>query len=269
MYGQSKLNFQLLPSIILLFPLLVDALLPTNTDDEGLSDPTSESVFDLMATVLIASILTIDVDRIKRGRKAYKVTKDTFFIEYLITTLLSGILLYGFNAVMICCMRNIPVKYFELLPTFLTCTCMFGNDLTFGFLAVRRGYVNSWFVFGPVIVAFFIGVGIFMYVLKWELTSDHYVKEDEKLKKLFKVYQRKSRRATWIIGFCSQLMFCLIVAPSVLWIKFHLTLGFIAFTMEDISMKLQRRIEETEIIKNETENGTASANEKDVAIEIF
>jgi len=120
-------------------------------------------------------------------------------------------------------------------------------------------------VFGPVILAFFIGVGLFLYVLNWELPSDDYMKEDEKLKKMFKVCGRKSRRATWIIGFCSQLMFCLIVAPSVLWIKFHLTLGFIAFTMEDISMKLQRKIEETE---NEVKSRTELANEKGIVIEV-
>ena len=300
MHTQSKL--QLLPIILSSFPLLVDALLPTNTDDEGLSDPISESIFDLMATVLIASILTIDVDRIKQRKKplqrsfffaslfitlaiispmqiwfcarAYKATNDTFFIVYLATTLLSGFLLYGFNAaiIMICCMRDIPVKYLDLLPTFLTCTCMFGNDSIFGFLAMRRGYVNPptyWFVYGPIIIAFFTGVGIFIYVLKWELVSDDYVEENKRLKKKFQIYRRKSRRATWIMEFCSQLMFCLIVAPSVLWIKFHLTLGFIAFTMEDISMKLQRESEseETEKIKNETKTGNEPTNEKESAIE--
>src|SRR6185437_8572358 len=83
MYAQSKLsNIQLLLSIILLFPLLVDALLPTSTDDE--SDPISESVFDLMATVLIASILTIDVDRIERRKK---LLQRTFFSTSLFITL--------------------------------------------------------------------------------------------------------------------------------------------------------------------------------------
>ena len=156
---------QFLPSVILLFPLLVDALLPTN--DHSTSDPIGESVFDLMATVLIASVITIDVDRIKHEGnllkrildgvkilllitrnymeiwffvRAYKDTKDMFFIAFLITTLLVGLPLIAIIInykvpKKIKSVRKLPVKYAIGLPDLLTMTCRFINDLTFGFLA--------------------------------------------------------------------------------------------------------------------------------------
>ncbi|CAG8623319.1 12_t:CDS:2 [Paraglomus brasilianum] len=184
---------------------MVDAL-PTPTDGNS-SDPTSESVFDLMSTVLIASIITIDVDHIKRGEKllqrtfysvcalitfliipsmeiwfcvgAYKDTNDTFFIAYLTTILLMRALRH---AIELCRMRNMSVKYVYLLPLFLYFICRFGKDIVFGFMAVKRGYVKSpthWFVFGPLIMAFLVGVGLFIYILKssdelneWEQTLE-------------------------------------------------------------------------------------------------
>ena len=202
-YTQLKLsNIQFLPSVILLFPLLVDALLPTN--DHSTSDPIGESVFDLMATVLIASVITIDVDRIKRKQKfllktffsasafityviifpmqiwfcvrAYKVTKDTFFIAYLITTLLAGVTQYVITLIVAYCIT--PVNRFHyLFGGLLSLTYSFGKEIIFGFLAVKRGYVNQstcWFVFGPVIVAYLIGTGLFIYVqMNWMGVKRH------------------------------------------------------------------------------------------------
>ncbi|CAG8566409.1 835_t:CDS:1 [Paraglomus occultum] len=170
------------------------------------------------------------------------------------------------------------VKYVYLLPLFLHMICRFGKDLIFGFMAVNRKYVKSstyWFVFGPLIVAFCIGVGLFIFTLKtsdeldeWERTlermDDKVIEEERNIKrKMFiKVFGRKFRRAVWIVGFCSQLMFCLVVAPSVLWIKLYLTLGFIAFTMLNISIALQCKMEKSEI---ERKTGT---NQEEISVKI-
>src|SRR6266542_5099231 len=107
------------------------------------------------------------------------------------------------------------------------------------------------FVFVPIIIAFFIGIVLYLYVLtSSEELNDrelYNMEGDEPFKKfkessieVLKTFQRPS----WIIGFCSSLMFCLIVIPSVLWIKVYLTLAFISITMQDISMRLQHKIED-------------------------
>jgi len=255
------------------------------------SDPINESVFDLMATVLIASVIIVDVDHIKRHEiflqkmflcigiflacliipsmeiwfcyRAYNDTKDTFFLAYLITTVFLRTLIYGIEGFR---MRSISVKYCYLLPISLCYICRFIKDIIFGFVAVNRGYINSpthWFIVGPVILAFFIGAELFINAItssdkklnEWEQASDEIAiaeksddiaiakERNEKHKKLVNASYRKTQRPKWIIGFCSNLIFSLIVAPSVLWIKFYLMLGFIVYTMADVSKKLERKFE--------------------------
>ncbi|CAG8531315.1 2944_t:CDS:1 [Paraglomus brasilianum] len=295
------LHLTLLTLTILAFPGLTDALFKELDEN---SDPITESIFDLMATVLIASIITVDVKRISDEKKflqklflyisyglsyflsiplqiwfmvkAYRRTRDRFFYVYLVITFLQDITFFIFIFMMRC--TSLQKKYIALLPSLLQLLTVFAKELIFLFLAVRRRYVNPsayWFVLGPIFLAFFIGITLYLYAIKRskelnseELYEEHGFKElinmeeadrNEVLKrtlsnfmKIRKITAKKFRRASWIIGFCLALTFCLIMAPSVLWAKAYIMLRFVCFTTNDIEVKLQ------EIIDEEDQNNSNS-----------
>ena len=70
---------KLLPAIIILvFFGSVNALIK----DDGTSDSIIEATFDLMVTVLIASVITIDVDRIKKTDLLIKIFDKSAYIFF-------------------------------------------------------------------------------------------------------------------------------------------------------------------------------------------
>src|SRR5438128_1001948 len=140
LYTKSNLpNFKLLSLILLAFSGHTDALFTGLNEN---SDPISESVFDLMATVLIASVITIDANRIRHKRrflqatfyyiavsitcvllpalqiwfsvKAYHTTRDRFFLVYLVITFFQGLFIYIFMFTMAC--TKLHPKYKVIIP---------------------------------------------------------------------------------------------------------------------------------------------------------
>ncbi|CAG8654732.1 1056_t:CDS:2, partial [Paraglomus occultum] len=94
------------------------------------------------------------------------------------------------------------------------------RDFVFAILAVSREYVDRltcWFVFGPILVAFVIGIMVFIYLLKSPHDNFDDLIEKDTLKSLALI-----------------------------------TLAFICFTMEDISLKLHHKIKAGEPVNTET-----------------
>jgi hypothetical protein len=196
--------------------------------------------------------------------RAYQITQDYFFIAYLIVDYsVKYPLSYVIVIILRCC--RVKEKKLFIVITPLECAAIFAKDFVFGFLAVKRNYVSlstCWFVFGPVVIAYFIGfvltIYIYMQFSKNSKNSTEYNMNDdpplcgELLEKSEWTREafRKTRRASWIIGFCTHLVFCLVVAPSVLWAKAFLTLVLIDFTITDNLCKIEEKIKaaENEII---------------------
>ncbi|CAG8582710.1 13124_t:CDS:2 [Gigaspora margarita] len=79
-----------------------------------------------------------------------------------------------------------------------------------------------------------------------------------------------------IIGICSHLLFCAVVGPNVLWIKFYLTtVAILATLIENIdkqidqeNKKLHEKLDKKEI-KSDEESNSGEENEKPVKISSF
>ncbi|RIA84258.1 hypothetical protein C1645_422611 [Glomus cerebriforme] len=126
-------------------------------------------------------------------------------------------------------------KIFSVL-FILTISNFVGNLIFFITAAKNNNYVDSstWlFVLIPVIIAFMLGFIRFFYQL---------MGEKDKITKV--VYQRPIR----IVWICTQLLFCTIVGPSVLWIKIYLASAIILFTLLDEYKRISKK-EITNIFK--------------------
>jgi hypothetical protein len=79
--------------------------------------------------------------------------------------------------------------------------------------------------------------------LKEKAPNDEELKErapnSEKLKEKDEINEEEFERQGWISVFCSSLMICTITGPSVLWIKAYITLGLIAYMIEELIKKLK------------------------------
>ncbi|CAG8667609.1 6137_t:CDS:1 [Dentiscutata erythropus] len=308
-----------LPTIIPIFFNSVNAL--TENQVVGSSDSIIESIFDLMTTVLISSVITIDASAIKDYKKlkylrnmfyisgnsiralvlpllqimfcvkVYTNTQNFLFIIYLIVTLIINffqiflsilfqIYLYFINNNN--SSRFIFHKLSAIIPPLLSGLFRFIADITFVFLAVKEGYVAPAYSFllVPIIVAFVVAFLMFLdifYDLHKDLQKKNelylfYIYEEkfDELDQIDKILRplRRSNRPMAIIGFCSGVVFCTIVGPSILWVKTYLILAFTSFILTDTSYKLYKRKKEiqdnvTKWKTNDKEDGFGIEDNRD------
>ncbi|CAG8595739.1 2767_t:CDS:1 [Acaulospora morrowiae] len=266
----SQLNLfqhiKFLPAIFLLYFGSVNAL----EEGIGASNLISESIFDFLIIVIIPVILTTEVNRKLDESKAfiklllyvhiiislgigglrilflvkiYKATDDFFFMIYLIIEL-------GIPLVFLIVFILVRDAFY---PVILNGVSIFTKNLVFLFLAVEKGYVDSdtyLFVLLPVILAFIIGMITFMYKRK-EDENTHISDKRMSPHKLFRADYGKYRRPMWTIEFCCDLIFCLIAAPSVIWIKMFLALLFTCYTVNDFYLRLKERVEQRQKVDAE------------------
>ncbi|CAG8615990.1 1719_t:CDS:1 [Paraglomus brasilianum] len=212
-----------------------------------------ETVFDLLITVLIPVILVAknnktDTSIFSRAWltflaiilnyaqlslkiwfwvRAYETTHDFFFITYLIANITTSQIL--------CCFIRIHPR---IVVTIIS-SSTFVIDLVFLFLAAKKGYVDSstyLFIVIPIIIAFALAIVIFVKIIRENPEDDH---KDDDIFSLYMLDFGKFNRPIWIIGFCSSLVNCSIVGPSILWIKVYITLGIISYTAVDTRDELR------------------------------
>lgn len=313
-YSRSFRHINLLLAIIFVFFDLVNAFKGNESDNNSVI----EAVFDLMITVLIPLIYSLNenlkeiklFELISEGHlkffkrlpmitmnslliwfcvSKYQITHDFFFIIYLITKLLYN---YIKNITDYITSILLLLKCFDFIVSskslYISCLLIYvlnnAIDFIFLFLAVKRNYVdktNLFFALVPIIIAFIIGVLIFICNVCLESNAMSNDKEDKeapidkkaskdeepskdvdvlnivivsnekapKDEETLKTNEEEFKRQRWISVFCGSLITCTIVGPSVLWIKSYIMLGFIAYMLEELLKKLKenkkRKVGET------------------------
>ncbi|CAG8478884.1 14553_t:CDS:1 [Gigaspora margarita] len=298
----------------------------------GSYNPIIEATYDLMITVMVPVVLTIDIDserfinanernKLRQILKylkfipaiilfplqiffclqAYYYFNDDFFIMYLIA---KNIVLVGTTfsttCISVCLLGLFYLRdHFTLngskkihktekalvFPSMMVSLSIFIVDLVFIILAANRGnnqYVDMstyLFVLVPISVSFVVGMLLYIHIInhvgleqekKWDGKSLNYKGLKDWVSDAIK--REQLERAASIVNFCSELVFCAIVAPTVLWIKTYLFLSFLSYSMNDLYLKLKHKQEseklkhqDCEKLEHKQENNIATSEVQEVA----
>ncbi|CAG8610861.1 2967_t:CDS:2, partial [Dentiscutata erythropus] len=234
------------------------------TENIGASNPIIEATYDLMILVIVPVVLTIDIDSEKfinasERRELRHILKYLKFVPAI-------------NIVLVCttfsttCISCCLLGLFYLNAHFNT-----SND------SKKTHKTERALVFPSIIVSLsiFIVDLVFLILAANRNNGQHPGSPDEQERiwinngldfKGLKdwvgdaIKREQLERATSIVSFCSELIFCAIVAPSVLWIKTYLFLSFLSYSMNDLYLKLKHKQEDCEKSKHKQKNGTATSD---------
>lgn len=216
----------------------------------------------LRSIILVISIVAYSL-KIWFCVRIYKITQDYFFISYLITILVVNITFSVWDG---CIASQFFIQ--QKMLAIVVVSAFFAIHLIFFFLAAHKNYVDLStypFILVPITIAFIIAVVMIIFVIKnidddndaivdlegisnnlKNLKNPNELKYFRKkvLKDMTSVDFGKYNRPMWIVCFCSELVFCSIVGPSILWIKAYITLGFVLYVADDSYKELKRAKEE-------------------------
>ncbi|CAG8446474.1 12811_t:CDS:1 [Dentiscutata heterogama] len=167
-----------------------------------------------------------------------------------------------------------------VFPSIIVSLSIFTVDLVFLILAANRNgdqYVDMstyLFVLVPISVSFVAGMLLYIHIFRHVGSPDEqeriWINKGLDFKGLKDwvgnaIKREQLERATSIVSFCSELIFCAIVAPSVLWIKTYLFLSFLSYSMNDLYLKLKHKQEDCEKSEHKQKNSTATSDVQEFA----